>query len=864
VLTVEQITQNILQQLKLLDPSASAEVGTPERKIIESVAETVARFQVDFAVLNQQHDITSMTGGRLDAYLGNYGFARQQGTAATGRVTFYRETPADSPVTIQRGTQVIATIDDSAFPDILFTTTETVVIATGESEIGANAQCSIPGTIGNVDANTIQGFAGFRNVAGVSGVRNDDGTFGGVDGEDDTAYKIRFKNTLFRNMAGTYDQFLALALSAPAVTKVNVLGPISRFQEYIQVPFVTITNNLPPPGFPGPVLVPDVAQRTRIVTGFSGSTPQYAYGGYDNHVGNIGDPYNWAYKTTSAYSSIPYSKYTYLEQFYLADRNLDAAAAKFFRHGVDYVFNSPPVVPGSNPQEFDFTDEDSKYIIRNGTLVQLATSGTGVHNTNKISGLSSTADLVVGMRVQADDVLTYLGFQIDSSGTWGINVEGGLDANIVSKTSTTVTLDKNAYIPGSTLATTFTFSHPQNHAKTQPNITILGKKVTNNPADAANWPEGLNPGDLAVLEHAYISKSSRNSYDLGILNAIDIFVNGSSPTTASSIEVVPTASNLLQDANTSVWNYQLTTVGPANVINFRRTLDGRASLKGNMVQPLFWQPVLTVPDSLTVGGETYFRANYFNTADGRYYNRRSGSGTTASPYVYSYLAHYCQVDEVNGHYGSLRARNGIEWFIVNNDLISGHTNYLGAKKATDHPDTSPTGGYSGKKINNAAIAGKQFTAVNYIYDSNVSDLQAIMDKHKQVTTDVLVHRAKPRYFKPYVAVMYTPGISKDVVDASIAESLSVYFNNQYFGAAIQMSDILQTIHNVPGVDNVRWQSDQDTSKHKVEEVNLDGTSLQTGTKYIDSDFFIQDSELSQAPTTNSVNIVRRAAGTWGK
>jgi hypothetical protein len=95
----------------------------------------------------------------------------------------------------------------------------------------------------------------------------------------------------------------------------------------------------------------------------------------------------------------------------------------------------------------------------------------------------------------------------------------------------------------------------------------------------------------------------------------------------------------------------------------------------------------------------------------------------------------------------------------------------------------------------------------YQYDENIVTLQSALETNKQVTTDVLAHKAKVRYFKPDITVMYSPGINKAAVNESIRLSLVSYFRSLYFGNEIQMSDILQTVHNVGGVDNVRWSKD---------------------------------------------------------
>jgi hypothetical protein len=219
---------------------------------------------------------------------------------------------------------------------------------------------------------------------------------------------------------------------------------------------------------------------------------------------------------------------------------------------------------------------------------------------------------------------------------------------------------------------------------------------------------------------------------------------------------------------------------------------------------------------------------------------------------YSVKAHYAVVEEVNSYYGTIRARSGIEWF------QSGTTNnYLNGALTGDNISTST---YTGVKID--TLTGTQFTLSGYTYDKNISDLQAIMEKNKQVTTDVLVHRTKYRYFRPIVTIMYTFGATQSVVNASIIANLESFFENQYYGSAIQLSDILQTIHNTPGVDNVRWTNTV-PGGHAMEEVNADGSSLSGGPTYITDDFFIQDNELADSPSSNQVTITVRAQNTWG-
>ena len=67
----QDIALQMIAQLRLLDPSASAEVGTPERKILDTVAQTVFDSQIDLEALSAQLDVDSKYGAGLDRFLGH-------------------------------------------------------------------------------------------------------------------------------------------------------------------------------------------------------------------------------------------------------------------------------------------------------------------------------------------------------------------------------------------------------------------------------------------------------------------------------------------------------------------------------------------------------------------------------------------------------------------------------------------------------------------------------------------------------------------------------------------------------------------------------------------------------------------------
>jgi hypothetical protein len=314
----------------------------------------------------------------------------------------------------------------------------------------------------------------------------------------------------------------------------------------------------------------------------------------------------------------------------------------------------------------------------------------------------------------------------------------------------------------------------------RPNVTFLNVYTGTNAA-----VQSARPGQVLLFEHSYMSTASRNDYDRRVLNAVDVFVDGGNSVAADAVIPRPSISNLFVNDPQS----------PYYTGNYRRW--GYAELRpiaGNLFTPLFFQPVIDVPDIIEVGGVNYYRD-----------------------------LHYWLVRDVSDLHGTVRARNGIEW-----------DRYLRGQAAED--DADDPSAYSGPTIvygDDVSETGESpaLTVTGYRYDKNINDLQAALDGNKQVTTDVLGHQARRRYFKLDVTVMYTPGANVGAANQAIRDAIAGFFKDQYFGATVQLSDILQTIHNVPQVDNVRfsrdlpYQSGEIGPYNRVIEVNNDGTDI---------------------------------------
>lgn len=669
--TVNEITQDIIAQARLIDPNISLEPGTPERKIVEAVAESIATATVDIEVLSGQLYLDELAGSRIDTFVSLFGFGRRIGTRATGIVTLSRPNASTYDTTIPKGTQ-FSTRPNASIPGLIFVATETVRLRADETRVLVRVECTTPGTIGNLPAGVIDGLPNSINIPGITSVTNEVPTSGGADSETDEQLKARFQNTIFRNMAGTNDQFLALALSHPAVSKSNIIGPQSRYVEYIQMPSS-------PDGSPHP---------------YSSATNVY----------------------TTTLSSVPYSKYTYSNNYYVSKGV--GKTGKFLKPSKDFIFNNPALLAG----------------------------GTG-------------------------------------------SIPSG---NVV------------------------------------PNFTLLNDSTV---------VDGVTidiPDNIFLFEHTYLSRASRNDWQNGIYNCVDVYINGEQDTLASSEEAYPTSVMAFVNDDTQITHYE----------NFRRIATNDYPLVGSRLQVLYYQPVTdTVEGSITINGEIYYEAKYmhpngkaFTTYavynSGSYYTDNSYS-TLATP------AHYFIVEDISTYRGTIRARDGIEWL--------------------------PSSAIFGVKP--VPADGSRYN-VNYYFNSAVSELQAILERNKQITTDVLVHESDYKYMRLYLTIMYTPGFTESTVNLDIASSVSAFFNAQYYGSAVQMSDILQVVHNTSGVDNVRWTYENGVGGHKIEETTKTGSSFAVPV-YYDGDFLLNDNELPALPDIydgeqieNALVIEIKAQNTW--
>lgn len=211
-------------------PELDTSVGTPAAKILDAVASSISDAYLENQLLTYTYDIDSKTDADLDAFCQLFGIARLPAKRSTGTVTFTRGSEnTDAIVFIPINFQITSATDTG----IIFQTVTGATMNVGTLSVSVPVQAVDAGPEGNIGPNLITNMS--APIQGVASVTNTAATTGGVDQETDTALRARWKATVFRNMAGTEDMFLGIALNDPDCFAAQVVTATKMIREQIQI-----------------------------------------------------------------------------------------------------------------------------------------------------------------------------------------------------------------------------------------------------------------------------------------------------------------------------------------------------------------------------------------------------------------------------------------------------------------------------------------------------------------------------------------------------------------------------------------------------------------------------------------------------
>jgi uncharacterized phage protein gp47/JayE len=788
--TQEELSKRMRDQLYILDPEISLEVGTPERKIIDVVAQSLADIQFDQFIQRYQLDITTKFGQDLDDFVQLFGFARQTARRASGFVTFSRKTPSPTAIFIPSGTQ-ISTTASAVSSQILFITVADGVIPENGTYAEVPIEATIPGEVGNVTANQINRI--ITKVSDVAIVRNYTSTTGGTNQETDDELKVRFKNNIFRNIAGTDDQFLALAIANQYTNRATVVGPVSKFQEYMTLDASGSASSFNPNSKHVYDFNYYLSTQGNDISRFYTPDIDYVFS-----VSTTGIPTAQIYAENMrnpAPSGTPVAGTALDEDFLIGN----------YQYAYTYTY-TPGGQSGISPSSNEVTFSNEV-----GTVTHLYnTSGTSLAGGSVTSKNIYRKDLGATTQIweKVGEIATHGTFSVSSfersagsSGTTIIYLDSGSATLTGIETGGTISVG-TVIVGGGTIPPYSGTVHSIGSSSiayinsVASGTTTVGSASASGTAivditafyDNSSVGVGEPPTDdlaensIVFLEHEYLSRWSRNVIDLNnnysSMNKIDIYISGQNTETAEDVTAGP--GNLIKDDVTDKYHYE----------NFYRNNTTIHPGTGNYFINSIWTPVRSVPEILNIDGTDYELG-----------------------------ADYWLVKDITDLRDSYRCRDGIE-------ITSAMAN---------------------------AIDQSVFS-IEYTFDKLPFLTNKIIDSHRQIGQDVLVHTAKFRYFIANLVVIYINGFVVNSVNIDIANNIETFFNGQLFGAVIQLNDILQIIYQTPGVDNVRFATSADDAVHYgLEEVTANGTNI----NIYEEDFLLENIDLpvfySLGPNTQGTN-----------
>jgi hypothetical protein len=453
-------------------------------------------------------------------------------------------------------------------PSVVYATTASGTLFSGTTSVDIPVEAIESGVSGNAAGGTIT-LLGDSDASGISSVINSAPTTGGTEAETDDELRIRFLNMIFRNISGTVDQYKALAISSRFASKARVVGAMSRFSEFLQILIGTTKLS-------GAQTLP------------TSSTP-----GSVTVVSTTGLPSSGAVLVGNSLDTASLVVYGSKDATHLLTAYSDGSV---HADQETVTFAAQSQIPNAKIiQTYDF------YLTDGAPSSETFYSPTGdfVFKTAFLNGAyrSAVASRAAVCHTSGSQTLPLASILVDSTTGFAaagtINIGNGTTLNTVTYTSKDAT-----HFLGCTGGTG----------------TIASGTVV--------YQGTLVDQQAALLEQTFTSSASRNDPANNVYNATDIFVAGSDVQEATESLAIPT-SNLVVTAGSGTQFDQ---------DRFYRKGTSTRPTIGNTVIPLLWQPVWSLPATITVGATTYVL------------------GTD-----------YWQLTDSTGYHDSRRSRDGIEW-----------------------------------------------------------------------------------------------------------------------------------------------------------------------------------------------------------
>lgn len=890
-----EIVSGMRKNLAITEPDLDTSTGSVTRKILDAVGEAISEAYIDQHLLTYSYDIDSKTEGDLDAFVALFGISRIPAKRATGTVTFSRSGAADKIIPIPVNFQ----LSNAGDPVVAVQTVTAAVMNVGDLSVNVPVQAVLAGPDGNIPPGTLYPLQPLESVATVI---NAAALTGGAGQETDSELRERWKKTVFRNMAGTECQPPGTQVLVPRNrrTVLGVQGSVKVALESVPIESLKVGDCVVSwrRGVPlkegreiTGITSTEYSGSLIVIRDESGRTSRYT----PNHrcIAKLGPALEGKHIVYLQRRGTSFRIGTTTDRRVngsgqvgnssgIADRlasqggeeawilsvhegKADALLAEAYaswHFGIPMtLFRANHARDGEGVQERldtfwnkvgDLTPQAVTCLSAHGRMIEHPFIRRGVRKSWNRAGEVEACNLINGAELidvgaTLDDGATrYASVAVTTEfyegPVWSMDVEefhtyvadGFVTHNSMYLGIALNDPDCNAanvvgasrrrreqlqIVTGSATSTLAQAQYAYNGSQ------IVGRNLEAGdiaiPGVDYIWNTGVNPPRVDVLsavalpdatlidlEFDYVPKASRNDLVEKINNRIDVWCAGSRPMDATQTVVFR---NTLTFNNTSGSQYLRT--------DYLRP-DGSNPANSNVFIPLAWGPILTVPASVVVGGTTYGLATAANPL-----------GTVSGGVTYAY-----QIVHHNTPFGwGPRSLFGLEWAASN--LPANDTVFV----------------------------------LDYTFNAVPHAVQGEIDRWRLIGTDAMAHQAKNMFLKFNIAIIYDFNADQNVVNTAVDTALADYLSNLGLATVVQASDVLQVIHNTPGVDAVRFLHSGDVSSWNSATPNNFTVGIQrvVGTtvvqSYVDANGRVKDIVFAddEAPTFGLTYRSVRAQNSFG-
>ena len=799
--------------LSVYDPTWDVSVGSATYKILESVAQEIAYANNNSVLQTYSYDINTKSSTELDAFCNLFGVYRQQGKRAVGTVTFYINTPATAIYDIPLGTQVAVPIGPNYTSAIYFATTAPAIIGVGEQSQTVPVIATLPGASGNVPAYSVTSKVSPLN--GITSVSNGNSISGGSDPESDAELRSRWQATAFSNTTGTNAKYVLTASQNPNVTSSNAVATQQFYDEQLQISAIVSGSGISASGVTFQLIAYSGMVSVTSGTTFSGTTVVASSG----------------FSTSASSSALASGLQAMISG--VAPTSLIAVTAT---PSGNTISGTGLTIKLSSPSPYRLTIGSGSALNQGGVTTSGVVTISGT--TYKETVQSLNPDLGV-------------------SGTMSYNT---------SATSGYLFPQGNELVGQSLLSynqTTYSpitdYVYPANPTP-QLNLTISNGSAS----------PGLFIGNTVEVISEYNPACSR-SVAITSGNYVDIFING----TTSSLATEQVAFDPTLTLSSGNANSYLNTA--YYVLASGVTAASNTATSSDVYVPFNMQPMINFPSQLSTATSGIADTIYV-------YNNTTNSGTTypiaLNPYGYitftgsiaanTYGTNFVQVNNASSFlYPGLAlasgyATSGQPYYISSvstsgvylNNNITG--TYATASSITMSGIALAYPIYDATNNQNSVLqnTGLAFSLspiptgwpsfpvglgwVNYQhgYNSDVTDVESLMQQSRPLGTNTLVHQATFIPLTINVRVVFANGYNLSNIQSAVYNQISSFFANYNYLGTVSFAGLTSSILAVGGISNAKVTS--------VSTLSIDGT---TTINTFTNDFVLASNQL---PILNSI------------